>query len=150
MRKATPRGVGFLFGLALLCVILPNLSWSDGKRDYTVEQVHLAEGDSIIPFNVECDSNTWTVLAASDTIRRALVVQRGTDNSQGVCISSITTAGIPCSSTTSGVEITTATLSWEDYSENAYRCRSRAANTVLQRLRGFIYRDTEDWPRVGR
>ena len=141
----------FLIVAFLVSCALP--SYAKGRRTPSADAVFTDEGNSRIPFSVECSSSAWTVLASSDSIRRAALIQAPHFNTYGVCVSS-SSGSTPCDNTTNGVELSTGATgaSMVDNSVAEIRCRARAAAAGFspQRLKGFLYRDSEDYGAIDR
>ncbi len=151
------RRAGFLSSLFLLpCVCLR--VWAAGAIKSGVSPQFRNDGDSPIMFSVSCSSNAtpaaaWTVLAASDTIRRSILVQFPVDNGvTGICISSNAASAQSCNDTLGGIELSTGTLGLSNlflYTNSALYCRSRDNATVIGVLKGILFRDKRDQSLVG-
>lgn len=137
-----------LLGL-LLC---PSLAFAEGAKQFQPISIYQDEGNSTLPYSVQCDSNTWTVLVSSDAISRSLLMYAPHDNpnasTDSICISTITTAGYTCTASTPGTELR-AGASLTDHGSTAWRCRGRANNASLGYIKGYRSRDTNDQGRVG-
>lgn len=148
----TARKFGFLSGILVLPLFLPEL-WAAGLLKYEVQPMARNDGDSPIMFSVSCSSNAtpaaaWTVLAASDTIRRSILIQFPVDNGvTGICISSNAASAQSCNDTLGGIELSTGTVGLSNlymYTNSALYCRSRDNATAIGTLKGIMFRDKRD------
>lgn len=137
-----------ILGHILACVAVccyAALVHAAGITNYSVQPVAIDEGDAPIPFAVTCSSTAWTVLVASDTIRRSVLAQTSFGVGTAVCIST-GPAGDPrtCVDSTPGIELSSST--WNDSSKSQWFCRSRAALLgPLGILKGYVSRDKRDY-----
>ena len=140
---------GILLAGAFLIGGLSAHAQSGSRAQKGVVPVFQDEGRDPIYFNMACSSHTWTVVSASDTIRRSILMQLSLDSRATVCLSSITAASHTCTDTTTGVELSSSTPSLTDFTSAAWRCRSREGGNITGRVRGYIARDRADFPAIG-
>lgn len=134
----------------LLLLFAAGVARAEGSKGLT-QPVYREEGDVPLDYSVECDSNTWTVVVTSDTISRSVLYYAPHDNpsasGDSVCLSTTTAANDTCTAARPGVELRPG-ASYTDYTTAAMRCRSRANNSSLGRVKGRRSRDSRDQGRV--
>lgn len=125
---------------------------AEGAKSFLPQATYTDDGDSILPFNVQCASNSWTTLASSDSIRRGIIIQPPFSNTLGVCLSTAAATTNTCTDVANGFEVFVATpaVSVRMNTKAAIYCRSRALDVALQRLKGLIFRDTRDYGYISR
>ncbi len=113
------------------------------------------DGNSNNPFTVACSSTAWTVVGSSITTvntqagpsrlrRRAMTVQRLSDSTYGVCLSSTSTAGNLCDDNRGGYELGSAWGSVSIYDEAIWYCRNRTGSNSTVPLKGVEHYDNRD------
>ena len=137
------RGLAVAAFFAILA--MAGMSQATGERkNRLVDPSYRHEGDTRDFFGVTCSSHTaaWTVLVASDSVRRSVKFMSLPTNSGGVCISSATTTE-SFSDTTAGWELYPSSASaLTDYTVAAWSCRSRAGNA--DDIKGYATRHSKD------
>lgn len=123
---------------------------SRGRKSADTTATFMDEGDEVTPFAISCSSQSWTVLAASDTIRRTMVAEWIPTNASMICVSTITTSGYSCGNTTPGVELSSSTIGFTDNSRVKWNCRSRASDATISVLKGYTARDSGDLGAINR
>ena len=144
------RKLGLLASFAAILAFGPSLvrmAVAEGRLETQPRPTFQDEGRDPVPFNISCSSNAWTVLATSDTIRRSITAQLSSDSPNKVCIATVTASTNACDDTTPGVELSSSAFSWTDYTQSAWRCRSRSGDAVgaVGRIRGYFSRDRGDY-----
>ncbi len=119
----------------LLCFLAVHVH-AEGAKAFQPQSTFVDEGDAVIPYSILCSSTSWTVLVSSDIISRSVLYQAVTANTTQVCISTITTTGYACLTSTPGMELEPgSTLS--DYTKAGFSCRARQT-TGASDTRGYI------------
>lgn len=142
----------FVIAFSLFAIVASVNAGPRGRKDLTTVATHRDDGDARIDFNVVCTSTTWAVVIASDSIRRSILMQRGLNNTRGVCLSTATGTASICDDTTKGVEFSTvpAIVSLTSYDRGAWNCRARAGNDAYTgRIHGTSFRDSGDYGWIG-
>lgn len=113
------------------------------------------DGNSRLPFVINCSSYTWTVVGSSQAVasqvmaneqaairRRAMTVQTLGTVSYAVCLSSSSNANSACDDNMGGYELGVAWGSVSIYDETLWYCRTRTGGPTI--IKGVEFFDNRD------
>lgn len=157
MTKARQWGLAFAFiSTPTFLFLFPRTISAQSTLKWEATQVYQTEGRNFITFNVKCTSTTWSTVASSDTIRRAIIMQSASSNTASICLMpgfQVTdfSTNTPCNMDTAGIELSSTTAGtsiWKDYTMFPWNCRA-ASNASTQTIKGYWTRDRGDFGHVG-
>lgn len=128
--------------LSILFAMVGFVSWSNAlqQKERAVVPEYRDEGDSAVMFSTSCVSSSWSVMIATDSIRRAIIYQTDETAASTVCLSTTTNSGDTCSASTPGPKILVGG-NLTDYSGVGFLCRSKSGTVSIS---GYWTRDTGD------
>lgn len=126
--------------LTVFCIFsyANSLDRSNNQADPTF----INEGDFREGFTVQVNSTNWNAVLPSSSTRRSAIIRNNSSNVL-VCLSTFTTPGVNCSTTTAGLEFTGGEY-YTDYCEQALYGRVVQGNGSSVTLKGFQYIGTKD------
>ena len=135
--------------LAALLACTPAICLANGSKWQGTTPVYQDEGNVPIAFDTVCSSSVWTVLVASDSIRRSVLFQALPTNSVNVCITPSSSTSAPsCGDTTPGIELT-PNASLTDYTVAKWWCMARTVATGASIvIKGYWTRDYGDYGNI--
>ncbi len=116
---------------------------SAGREDFTVTKTYLNEGNDRTPLAVAVTSVTWVTVLSANVTRRSAVLHTLSTATDTVCLSTFTTSGITCASTTKGVHLEKGGVFIDNSEAILYgRLADTVSGTVY--IFGMEYKDTKD------